>query len=381
MSMEFTLNDLQRRRVEEHLALVEQVLRRSIKTNETVDGMGHDDLYQDGCIALCRAAVSYREEMGAFPAYARTVIRNYLLDRCREIQSARKNLPLLSLDAFAEMGAPEPVSPFHTEDLISDVSSDALLSHFRNRYHGTARLGIEALELRVRGYSCADIAKLYQKKPNYIGACISRAAEKLRRERIVREFYTACTEQDKLMPEDIEPQENKKVIQECVGVTCTKLSSPWTVYLSTLIAAHYCCRPYRSSVHGSKVSEIGFIGMEDDFKLCKLAFLYAYDCISSRCRQIRTQKGYPAKTLREMCNSYGWGFCRGLSAAFQKQEAEHQEWGLVMVVPQAVEDAVSKMKRSSYKISPQSSMNHQYAAMGYADGQEFDMRRRLEPSA
>lgn len=64
------------------------------------------------------------------------------------------------------------------------------------RYHGTARLGIEALELRVRGYSCADIAKLYQKKPNYIGACISRAAEKLRRERIVREFYTACTEQD-----------------------------------------------------------------------------------------------------------------------------------------------------------------------------------------
>ena len=70
----------------------------------------------------------------------------------------------------------------------------------------------------------------------------------------------------KLMPEDIEPQENKKVIQECVGVTCTKLSSPWTVYLSTLIAAHYCCRPYRSSVHGSKISEIGFIGMEDDFK-------------------------------------------------------------------------------------------------------------------
>lgn len=107
-----------------------------------------------------------------------------------------KNLPLLSLDAFAEMGAPEPVSPFHTEDLISDVSSSTLLSHFKNRYHGTARLGIEAMELRVRGYSCADIAKLYQKKPNYIGACISRAAEKLRRERIVREFYTACTEQD-----------------------------------------------------------------------------------------------------------------------------------------------------------------------------------------
>ena len=106
MSMEFTLNDLQRQRVEDHLALVEQVLRRSIKTNETVDGMGHDDLYQEGCIALCRAAVSYREEMGSFPAYAKVVIRNHLLDRCREIQSVRKNLPLVSLDAFAEMGVP-----------------------------------------------------------------------------------------------------------------------------------------------------------------------------------------------------------------------------------------------------------------------------------
>lgn len=163
MSMEFTLNDLQRQRVEDHLALVEQVLRRSIKTNETVDGMGHDDLYQEGCIALCRAAVSYREEMGAFPAYARTVIRNYLLDRCREIQSARKNLPLLSLDAFAEMGAPEPVSPFHTEDLISNVSSDALLSHFRNRYHGTAGLG-------SKRWSCGSEATAARTLPN----CIKR---------------------------------------------------------------------------------------------------------------------------------------------------------------------------------------------------------------
>ena len=137
MSMEFTLNDLQRRRVEEHLALVEQVLRRSIKTNETVDGMGHDDLYQEGCIALCRAAVSYREEMGAFPAYARTVIRNYLLDRCREIQSARKNLPLVSLDAFAEMGVPEPVSRSRSS-IARSVSPDPARSRSGSRRAGSA---------------------------------------------------------------------------------------------------------------------------------------------------------------------------------------------------------------------------------------------------
>ena len=40
MNVKFTLNDLQRRRVEDHLALVEQVLRRSISVNESIDGMG-----------------------------------------------------------------------------------------------------------------------------------------------------------------------------------------------------------------------------------------------------------------------------------------------------------------------------------------------------
>ena len=80
MSMEFTLNDLQRRRVEEHLALVEQVLRRSIKTNETVDGMGHDDLYQDGCIALCRAALS---EIIYWIAAVRSSLREKICRCCR----------------------------------------------------------------------------------------------------------------------------------------------------------------------------------------------------------------------------------------------------------------------------------------------------------
>ena len=95
-----------------------------------------------------------------------------------------------------EAPSAEAVPPAAAPSDVDAAKRDTLLSHFRNRYHGTARLGIEAMELRVRGYSCADIAKLYQKKPNYIGACISRAAEKLRRERLVREFYIACTEQD-----------------------------------------------------------------------------------------------------------------------------------------------------------------------------------------
>ena len=83
MNVKFTLNDLQRQRVEDHLALVEQVLRRSIKTNETVDGMGHDDLYQEGCIALCRAAVSYREPLSEIICWIAAVRSNLREKICR----------------------------------------------------------------------------------------------------------------------------------------------------------------------------------------------------------------------------------------------------------------------------------------------------------
>ena len=44
------------------------------------------------------------------------------------------------------------------------------------------RLGVEALELKIAGYSGTDIAKLYGVQPNHVGAWISRAAQKLKKD-------------------------------------------------------------------------------------------------------------------------------------------------------------------------------------------------------
>ena len=68
----------------------------------------------------------------------------------------------------------------------------------------------------------------------------------------------------KLMPEDIEPQENKKVVQECVGITCTKLSSPWTVYLSTVFPlSHKSSVTSPPSLNTGKFRPIRFSGYSD----------------------------------------------------------------------------------------------------------------------
>ena len=43
-----------------------------------------------------------------------------------------------------------------------------------------ARLGMEALTLKIKGMCVTDIAKLYQVPPSHVGAWISRATSKLR---------------------------------------------------------------------------------------------------------------------------------------------------------------------------------------------------------
>ena len=65
------------------------------------------------------------------------------------------------------------------DTLIDQMQTAELLADCKRRYTGVARLGIEALELKIHGYSGADIARLYDVKPNHVGAWISRAAQKM----------------------------------------------------------------------------------------------------------------------------------------------------------------------------------------------------------
>ena len=94
------MNEDQKKLVEENLSLVGQTIARHIRYNETICDMGSDDLYQEGCWALCRAAVTY-DQTGRgtpFSAYARPVIRNHLLDYCRRVLHQREHLPTVALE-------------------------------------------------------------------------------------------------------------------------------------------------------------------------------------------------------------------------------------------------------------------------------------------
>ena len=71
------------------------------------DRMEYDDLFQEGCVALCHAAASYHSGT-SFKTYAITVIRNHLIDCCRRQTSWRKYISEQSLDD-PDASLPTPV--------------------------------------------------------------------------------------------------------------------------------------------------------------------------------------------------------------------------------------------------------------------------------
>lgn len=201
MKFDFTLTAQQRSLVERHLHLVRWTIQRYIDVDERVLGLGYDDLYQEGCLGLCSAAATYSKTHIQFSTYAITVIRNHLIDHCRTVALRRRKLPSISLaaadsDRGAFPDAPNGGCGDDIEHLISELDALELLSHYKALYRGVARLGIEAMEWKVKGLSGAEIAKLYNTKPNHVGAWISRAAQKLRAERDVRAYRDAYFEKE-----------------------------------------------------------------------------------------------------------------------------------------------------------------------------------------
>jgi len=173
----------------------------------------------------------------------------------------------------------------------------------------------------------------------------------------------------KLSPEDCK-KEPSEIIEEVLPFTCTAMTNPWAAALATSISPHYCCEAYRIRAKRQKRVRVGLVGRKDDYQICKRVILYAYERVMSYCEyQICRNSHDSAKANREKCNAYGWGFIVGLLQALEDQQAKHQEWGLVMVVPQEVHARLEGMKSSSWGKVDRNHMD--YMNQGFHDGKRF----------
>lgn len=178
------LNDEQRQLVENNLNVVHQSIHKEIIVNETIYGFSYEDLYQEGCIWLCKAAQAFQKDKGVkFATFASKVVVNGLRTYCRLMcskQKRQRTVPVHQDEKKKQFALEYLLADDCFENLISEIDTMQLLHKVKQQYSGTAKLGIEAIEWKLKGFSGKEIADMYGVKPNLVGAWISRASSKLR---------------------------------------------------------------------------------------------------------------------------------------------------------------------------------------------------------
>lgn len=184
MKQMIPLTKEQQKLVETHLYIVGWVITESIYVNETIFGFEYEDLYQEGCFLLCHAARTYNPDRAMFSTYSKKVVYNGLLTYCRKM--CQHPCSHLSIGTDGEMivnGSFSVKADNNSfEAQVSIIETLDLLASAEKTYKGVARLGIRAMKLRLRGLSIKEIAELYHVPTTYIGAWISRASQKLRKD-------------------------------------------------------------------------------------------------------------------------------------------------------------------------------------------------------
>ena len=183
----------------------------------------------------------------------------------------------------------------------------------------------------------------------------------------------------KLTEQEINNAGRKTVKNIRTNVVYSKRKNPWTANLSAIIGENYCCKSYSEHVYRKQTQNIGFIGLADDAEICMAIFEYAVDCVLSKIKNIRKENAeIESVYVRRLCDSYGYGFTAGIKKAFEKQEEENKSsWGLVLVTPKEVQNAVQNWKEKAFRASAEEHILAKEYKDGYIYGKEFDPAKRL----
>ena len=179
-----TLTKEMQKKVEENMGLVGKVISDKIHGLDTPNFYSYDDLFQIGCIGLCKAA--YSDCGGTFSTYAYRLIWNEICDALR--YGVKKSKAEQLLEDISSIRAEEAAAPsFETQveciETINKVKKGAPT--------GIAK-GIDALMMSVvGGYSCKEIGKKLHMRTNIVTAQMSKARKYLRKIPELNDLYFA----------------------------------------------------------------------------------------------------------------------------------------------------------------------------------------------
>lgn len=162
----------QRKIVEDNMGLVGKVIQDKVHGIGQSGAYSYDDLFQIGCIGLCKAAMT--DKGGCFSTYAYRLIWNEICDEL--IRSTKLTQRQLSVNApeVMEISAMTDYDPFENCHLRHT------LEQAKSKAQGTTAKGIRCLELTLAGYNSHEIGTIVDAEAATVRVWITRAKKYLR---------------------------------------------------------------------------------------------------------------------------------------------------------------------------------------------------------
>lgn len=162
----------QQRVVEQNMGLVGKVIKDKVHGIGQSGAFLYDDLFQIGCIGLCKAAAT--DKGGCFSTYAYRIIWNEICDAL--IQATR----LSSRECALEASESIHMTAENVQDLLESCELKAMLLQIKNDAQGIIAKGIQCLLLAEEGYTSKELGELFSAEPAAVRMWMTKARRYLK---------------------------------------------------------------------------------------------------------------------------------------------------------------------------------------------------------
>lgn len=173
------MNHKQRTLVEANMGLVGAVIRDNVHDVNNIGVFTYDDIFQIGCIGLCKAAVSDKGNAAKFSTYAYICIRNEIFGALEYSSVRRRREMSVEDDYLLPLGGDGAWDDYFST--AGAVELFSTLGDLQSRTSGVMAKGIEAMKLYALGYNYREIGELMGGvSAKNVTAWVSRARKYLR---------------------------------------------------------------------------------------------------------------------------------------------------------------------------------------------------------
>ena len=163
-----TLTAEQQKKVEQNIRLVQKVINDKVHGPYQLGIYTYDDIFQIGCIGLCKAAVT--DKGGTFSTYAYRLIWNEICDAL--IYSTRRQTTELSSDTIPLVVEEPTIS---IADVATQLDVQAALKAAKQEASPCVVKGIDAMFQMTKGRSSKEIGNEFGVSANLVCAWVSKA--------------------------------------------------------------------------------------------------------------------------------------------------------------------------------------------------------------